>query len=104
MSKFRSLDLDLHVNQTVDEGTSVMVNALDLQSFILRARVLKLYRQALKIAHRAPPQARGELKQSIRQEMEKNSECKDKQKIRHLISEGLERIKQLDEMLDMQGH
>lgn len=36
-----------------------MVNALDLQSFILRARVLKLYRQALKIAHRAPPQARG---------------------------------------------
>ncbi|CAN6858104.1 unnamed protein product [Brassica oleracea] len=46
-----------------------MVNALDLQSFILRARVLKLYRQALKIAHRAPPQARGELKQSIRQEM-----------------------------------
>ncbi|KAG2283834.1 hypothetical protein Bca52824_055054 [Brassica carinata] len=51
-----------------------MVNALDLQSFILRARVLKLYRQALKIAHRAPPQARG-----------------------------LERIKQLDEMLHMQG-
>ncbi|CAF2143879.1 unnamed protein product [Brassica rapa] len=59
---------------------------------------------ALKIAHRAPPQFRGELKQSIRQEMEKNSECKDKQKIRYLISEGLERIKQLDEMLDMQGH
>ncbi|CDY44383.1 BnaA02g29940D [Brassica napus] len=74
------------------------------QSFILRARVLKLYRHALKIAHRAPPQFRGELKQSIRQEMEKNSECKDKQKIRYLISEGLERIKQLDEMLDMQGH
>ncbi|KAJ0235832.1 hypothetical protein HA466_0262720 [Hirschfeldia incana] len=61
-------------------------------------------RKALKIAHRAPPQARGELKQSIRQEMEKNSECTDKQKIRYLISEGLERIKQLDEMLDMQGH
>ncbi|XP_033132298.1 uncharacterized protein LOC103833676 isoform X1 [Brassica rapa] len=90
--------------QNVKGGSSVMVNALDLQSFILRARVLKLYRQALKIAHRAPPQARGELKQSIRQEMEKNSECNDKPKIRYLISEGLERIKQLDEMLDMQGH
>ncbi|KAJ0245432.1 hypothetical protein HA466_0179090 [Hirschfeldia incana] len=87
-----------------DIGSSVMVNALDLQSFILRARVLKLYRQALKIAHRAPPHSRGELKQSIREEMEKNRECKDKQKIRYLISEGLERIKQLDEMLDMQGH
>jgi len=32
---------------------------LDLQSFILRARVLKLYRQALKIAHRAPVHVRG---------------------------------------------
>uniref|UniRef100_A0A1J3FY11 LYR motif-containing protein 2 n=1 Tax=Noccaea caerulescens TaxID=107243 RepID=A0A1J3FY11_NOCCA len=81
-----------------------MVHALDLQSFILRARVLKLYRQALKIAQRAPPDVRGELKQSIRQEMEKNSECNDKQKIRYLISEGLEKVKRLDEMLDMQGH
>ncbi|XP_013617836.1 PREDICTED: uncharacterized protein LOC106324410 [Brassica oleracea var. oleracea] len=104
MSKFRSLDFDLDFTQTVDGGSSVMVNSLDMQSFILRARVLKLYRKALKIAHRAPPQARGELKPSIRQEMEKNSECKDKQKIRYLISEGLERIKQLDEKLDMQGH
>lgn len=46
----------------------------------------------------------GELKQSIRQEMEKNSGCNDKQKIRYLISEGLEKVKRLDEMLDMQGH
>ncbi|CAH2044915.1 unnamed protein product [Thlaspi arvense] len=83
---------------------SIMIHSLDLQSFILRARVLKLYRQALKIAQRAPADVRGELKQSIRQEMEKNSECNDKQKIRFLISEGLERVKQLDEMLDMQGH
>lgn len=37
---------------------SVLVHALDLQSFILRARVLTLYRQALKIAQRAPPHAR----------------------------------------------
>lgn len=36
-----------------------MVHALDLQSFILRARVLKLYRQALKIAQRAPADVRG---------------------------------------------
>ncbi|KAH0916503.1 hypothetical protein HID58_030949 [Brassica napus] len=60
-------------------------------SFILRARVLKLYRHTLKIAHRAPPQFRVSLivnpclKQSIRQEMEKNSECKDKQKIRQRL-------------------
>ncbi|KAF6139050.1 hypothetical protein GIB67_010776 [Kingdonia uniflora] len=82
----------------------VMVLAFDLQTFILRARVLKLYRQALRVAHLAPTNVRGELRQTIRQEIEKNQNCDDKQKIRFLISEGLERVKTLDEMLDMQGH
>lgn len=45
-----------------------------------------------------------ELRQMMRQEMEKNRHCNDKQKIRFLISDGLQRIKDLDEMLDMQGH
>jgi len=40
----------------------------------------------------------------MRQEMEKNRHYDDKQKIRFLISEGLQRLKELDEMLDMQGH
>ncbi|XP_010536439.1 PREDICTED: uncharacterized protein LOC104811443 [Tarenaya hassleriana] len=81
-----------------------MVQSFDLQSFILRARVLKLYRQALRISRRAPIHARADLKQTIREEMEKNRGCDDKQKIRYLISEGLERVKGLDEMLDLQGH
>ncbi|KAI3724530.1 hypothetical protein L2E82_36311 [Cichorium intybus] len=81
-----------------------MVVSFDLQTFILRARVLKLYRQALRVAKRAPPHTKGELMQTIRQEMEKNRDCNDKQKIRYLISEGMERLKGLDEMLDMQGH
>lgn len=37
-----------------------MVLSFDLQDFIIRARVLKLYRQALRTARRAPEQARGE--------------------------------------------
>ena len=45
-----------------------------------------------------------DLEQTIRQEMENNRDCNDKQRIRFLISEGLERLKRLDEMLDMQGH
>lgn len=45
-----------------------------------------------------------ELRQTVRQEMENNRNCNDKQRIRYLISDGLERLKQLDEMLDMQGH
>ncbi|XP_059636898.1 uncharacterized protein LOC132279000 [Cornus florida] len=81
-----------------------MVLPLDLQEFILRARVLKLYRQALRTARRAPGHARVELKQQIRQEMETNRNCTDKQRIRFLVSEGLERLKGLSEMLDMQGH
>lgn len=75
----------------------------DLQDFILRARVLKLYRQALRTARRAPAHTRVELQQAIRQEMENNRDCKDKQKVRFLVGEGLERVKRLDEMLDMQG-
>ncbi|KMS95353.1 hypothetical protein BVRB_009000 [Beta vulgaris subsp. vulgaris] len=80
-----------------------MAIPLDLQSFILRARVLKLYRQALRTASRAPNHSRVELQQTIREEIEKNRDCQDKQKIRFLISEGKERVKCLDEMLDMQG-
>ncbi|KAJ8772675.1 hypothetical protein K2173_027852 [Erythroxylum novogranatense] len=81
-----------------------MVLSMDLQDFILRARVIKLYRQALRTARRAPADSRAELKQTIREEMEKNRNCSDKQRIRFLISEGLERVKGLDDMLDMQGH
>ncbi|KAG6591251.1 LYR motif-containing protein 2, partial [Cucurbita argyrosperma subsp. sororia] len=81
-----------------------MVLALDLQEFILRARVLKLYRQALRTTRKAPVHAREELRHTIRQEMENNRSCSDRQKVRFLLSEGMERLKRLDEMLDMQGH
>lgn len=40
----------------------------------------------------------------MRQEMENNRSCNDRQKVRFLVSEGIERLKRLDEMLDMQGH
>ncbi|KAA8537475.1 hypothetical protein F0562_027083 [Nyssa sinensis] len=81
-----------------------MALSLDLQDFIIRARVLKLYRQALRTTRRAPVHARAELRQTIRQEMENNRNCSDKQKTRFLISQGLERLKGLNEMLDMQGN
>ncbi|CAA0831083.1 LYR family of Fe/S cluster biogenesis protein [Striga hermonthica] len=80
-----------------------MAGALDLQDFLLRARVLKLYRQALRISRRAPVDSKCELRQIIRQEMDNNRTCRDKQRIRFLISDGLERLKRLDETLDMQG-
>lgn len=36
-----------------------MALAFDLQDFLLRARVLKLYRQSLRVTRRAPVHARG---------------------------------------------
>ncbi|CAA3032312.1 Hypothetical predicted protein [Olea europaea subsp. europaea] len=81
---------------------TAMVLTLDLQDFLLRGRVLKLYRQALRIARRAPDGSSDELRQIIRQEIENNRTCNDRQRIRFLISDGLERLKRLDETLDMQ--
>ncbi|KAF5188283.1 Lyr motif-containing protein, partial [Thalictrum thalictroides] len=60
-------------------------------AFIVRSQVLKLYRKALRISCRAPSHSKDELRQEIRQEMEKNRHCNDKQRIRFLISEGKER-------------
>uniref|UniRef100_A0ACD5ZLM1 Uncharacterized protein n=2 Tax=Avena sativa TaxID=4498 RepID=A0ACD5ZLM1_AVESA len=81
-----------------------MAQFMDLRAFILRARVLKFYRQALRMTRRAPEHARDELRKTVRVEIEKNRHCDDKAKIRFLISEGLQRLKGLDEMLDMTGN
>ncbi|CAN1857174.1 LYR motif-containing protein 2 [Linum perenne] len=80
-----------------------MAGTLDLQGFIVRARVLKLYRKALRVVRRAPDHSRDELKQTVRQEMVNNRNCNDRQRIRFLMSDGLDRLKHLDELLDMQG-
>ena len=45
-----------------------------------------------------------ELRQTARAEFEKYGHCDDKQKIRFLISEGKQRLKGLDELLDMTGN
>ncbi|GLJ31281.1 hypothetical protein SUGI_0627530 [Cryptomeria japonica] len=81
-----------------------MTAQLDFRAFILRGHVLHFYRSALKTARRAPAHAREELRQTIREEMEKNKYCEDKSKIRFLLSEGLQRLKELNDMLDIQGH
>ncbi|KAJ1280337.1 hypothetical protein BS78_04G224100 [Paspalum vaginatum] len=70
-----------------------MARFLDLRAFILRTRVLSLYRQALRITRRAPEHARDELRKTARAEFEKSRHCDDKQKIRFLISEGKQRLK-----------
>lgn len=63
-----------------------------------------LYRSALRTARRAPQHARVDLRQAMREEMEKNRHWEDQTKIRFLLSEGLQRLKELNDMLDIQGH
>lgn len=52
-SRTLTLIFFFHPNQ------NTMARYMDLQAFILRARVLKLYRQALRISRRAPSHTRG---------------------------------------------
>ncbi len=46
----------------------------------------------------------GDLEQTIRCEMERNRYEKNQQTIRFLISDGLQRLKQLNVMLGIQGY
>ncbi len=46
----------------------------------------------------------GDLEQTIRSEMERNRYEKNQQTIRFLISDGLQRLKQLNVMLGIQGY
>ncbi|KAJ7527356.1 hypothetical protein O6H91_16G049900 [Diphasiastrum complanatum] len=85
-------------------AASIADAALDLRSFLLRSRVLSLYRSALRTACRAPDNAQGELKRMVREEMERNRPMKDPQSIRYLLSEGLQRLKELNTMLENQGN
>eukprot|EP00897_Mesotaenium_endlicherianum_P007609 jgi/Mesen1/6877/ME000353S05906 len=75
-----------------------------LRSFIVRARVLALYRDALRTARKAPPGALGELRAQMRGEIERQRGQTDPQAVRFLVSEGLQRLKELKDMLSLQGH
>ncbi|XP_058225515.1 uncharacterized protein LOC131334496 isoform X1 [Rhododendron vialii] len=68
------------------------------KDFLLRALVLKLYRQALRIARRGPCHARADL-----MHMENNRNCSGKQRIRFLINDkrGKGKLKGFDEMLEI---
>ncbi|XP_054819414.1 uncharacterized protein LOC129318593 isoform X2 [Prosopis cineraria] len=54
-----NLDSDLHIFFYSLIGGHSTALFMYLQDFILRARVLKLYRQALRTARRGPSSARG---------------------------------------------
>lgn len=77
---------------------------LDLRAFLLRGHCLRLYRAALRSARRAPAYSREDLKRTIREEFEQHRFERNSQTIRFLLSDGLQRLKQLNTMLGIQGH
>uniref|UniRef100_A0A803P661 Elongation factor Ts, mitochondrial n=1 Tax=Cannabis sativa TaxID=3483 RepID=A0A803P661_CANSA len=95
---------DLNVKTVLDNLSQEVGSLVKIGSFFKMEVGEGIQRKALRTARRAPPHARGELRRTIRQEMENNKNCNDKQRIRFLMSEGLERLKGLNELLDMQGH
>lgn len=78
--------------------------ALDLRAFLLRGHSLRLFRAALRSARRAPAYSREDLERTIREEFELHRLEGNAQTIRFLLSDGLQRLKQLDTMLGIQGH
>eukprot|EP00232_Nephroselmis_pyriformis_P021816 CAMPEP_0182853608 /NCGR_PEP_ID=MMETSP0034_2-20130328/791_1 /TAXON_ID=156128 /ORGANISM="Nephroselmis pyriformis, Strain CCMP717" /LENGTH=85 /DNA_ID=CAMNT_0024984387 /DNA_START=48 /DNA_END=305 /DNA_ORIENTATION=- len=74
---------------------------LDLKNFLMRHHVISLYRGALRTAARAPPHARADLRVTMREEMERNRSSGDLSHIKFLISEGRQRLKELETMFGM---
>jgi len=71
-----------------------------LRSFLLRSHVLALYRGFLRTARAAPPQSRGALVAHIREEF-RSQRVADEQQLKHLLRQGQDRLRQLDDTLGL---
>ena len=61
---------------------------LSLDHFLIRQRVLALYRDILRACYKIPPPAREEMKLYAREEFEQRKDVEDLRKIRYLLSTG----------------
>ncbi|KAL9138158.1 MAG: hypothetical protein Q9175_000629 [Cornicularia normoerica] len=61
---------------------------LSLDHFLLRQRVLSLYRTTVRACHKIPPPTREEMKKYAREEFEQHKAVEDLRKIRYLLSTG----------------
>lgn len=77
------------------------LDGLDLGSFVLRARALSLFRDALRTARQAPAGARVELQREVRAAMDAGRGAQGKDATKFLLSEGKKRLKELTDMLGL---
>jgi hypothetical protein len=78
-----------------------MAEPLSLSYFVLRAQARKQYREALRIAMRAPREVRSDLKCAIRSETEGAGPATSAKQLRFLLSDGKQRLKQLMDVLGL---
>lgn len=71
---------------------------MDLKHFIVRAEVLSLMRNALRVASKAPVASRPEIRREIRRCFELSRHVTDRVTVKHLLSDGRLKIKELREM------
>ena len=68
---------------------SLLANkSLSLDHFLLRQRVLALYRTIIRACHRIPSPIREEMRDYARAEFERQKEVEDLRQIRYLLSTG----------------
>ncbi|KAF6226860.1 hypothetical protein HO133_008301 [Letharia lupina] len=61
---------------------------LSLDHFLLRQRVISLYRTIVRACHKIPPPTKEEMKKYAREEFEQHRAVEDLRKIRYLLSTG----------------
>lgn len=73
--------------------------AAELQHFVLRAQTVALYREALQIGRRTPPELRTEILDEIKREFRVHSKVLDKSTHSYLLARGRQRLVDLQQML-----
>ena len=76
---------------------------LSLDHFLLRQRVLSLYRTIIRACHKMPPSTSAEMRKYAREEFEQHKRVADLRKIRYLLSTGKTEFERLGKQVSGMG-
>ena len=76
---------------------------LSLDHFLLRQRVLSLYRTIIRACHKMPPSTSTEMRKYAREEFEQHKRVADLRKIRYLLSTGKTEFERLGKQVSGMG-
>ncbi len=76
---------------------------LPLQHFVRRAQAIELYRNYLRVVNKAPVESRAEIRAEVRRQFEQTSSTIDEYQHSFLLSQGRQRLIELEQMLHLSG-